>query len=183
MLHFWTFKVKVCEGRKQREMKGCDLTGRDEAACQEDQATFKDTNMTSWWALEQEYQRPCYADKEQKDKLLQKSSLALMTGEWKGAFGPTLINLFFNYSSADEVSSPLLSPVPVMSCNNCSSPSERSLDENWWLFVSRRNCIIRRWEANGSLSWSQLWNEAKKQPNKPELTWRGRARSLSECWQ
>lgn len=128
--------------------------------CQEDQVTFKDPNMTSWWALEQEYQHPCYAAREQKDELLQRPNLPLMTGEWKGAFGPTLINLFFNYSSADEVSSPLLSPVPVMSYNICSSRSERSLDENRRLFVSRRNCIIRRWETNRSLSWSQHWNKA-----------------------
>lgn len=141
--------------------------------CQEDQAAFKDPNMTSWWALEQEYQRPCYAAREQKDELLQKPNVVLMTGEWKSAFlVPTLINLFFNYSSADEVSYPLPSPVPVMSYNNCSSWSERSLDENWSL--DDEGSLCHGEIASEDERWGEVClDHSTERKKKLQKTWRG----------
>ncbi len=97
----------------------------------------------------------------------------------KGCIWPDFDHSVFNYSSADEVSSPLPSPVPVMPYYNCYWWSERSLDENRRLFVSREIASSER----KVVLITALKQGKKRQPNNPELTWRGRARGLSECWQ
>ncbi len=146
--------------------------------CQEDQAAFKDPNTTSWWALEQEYQRPCYAAREQKYQLLQRPNLPVMTGEWKSAFGPTLITLFLIIHLQMRCHHLFL--LLFLSCRTTIAPhgvkdhlmkTEGSSCQREIASSERKVVLI-----------TALKQGKKRQLNKPELTWRGRARGLSECW-